>query len=107
MQVNSQINPQVAGFNDVTAAEFDLIIDEEAQSKSTRLAIAKMLVDFSQNSPGTIPPDLILEYSSIPFSAKQRIREYQELMRQQHLEDIELEIKLKNAGKTQGGTANA
>ena len=105
MQINNQMNRQTEGFNDVTAAEFDLIIDEEAQSKSTRLAIAKMLTDFSQNNPGTIPPDVILEYASIPFSVKQRIREYQEMMRQWELKKIEKEIELKNAGK-QGGKSD-
>ncbi|MGW8178618.1 MAG: portal protein, partial [bacterium] len=105
LQINSQINRQNEGFNDITAAEFDLIIDEEAQSKSTRLAIAKMLTDFSQNNPGTIPPDIILEYASIPFSVKQRIREYMAEMRAWELKKIEKEIELKNAGK-QGGTAD-
>ena len=64
-----------------------------------------MLTDFSQNNPGTIPPDVILEYTAIPFTVKQRIREYQELMYQRELEKIELEFKLKEAGKT-GGTSD-
>ena len=105
MSINSQLNPEGPDFNDITAAEFDLIIDEQAQSRSTKLAIAKMLTDFSQNNPGTIPPDVILDYTAIPFSVKQRIKEYQELMYQRELEKIELEFRLKNAGKT-GGTSD-
>lgn len=103
MKINSQLNPQGPDFNDITAAEFDLIIDEESMAQSTRLAIAKMLVDFSQNNPGVIPPDVIMDYTSIPFSVKQRIRVYQEEMYQRQLQMMEKEMQLKNAGKKQGG----
>ena len=76
LAINSQMNPEVAGFNDVGALEYDIDIDEVADNATMRAAILDILMSFSQNNPGTIPPDLILEYSDLPLSAKQRVREY-------------------------------
>lgn len=75
MQINSQMNPQSQGFNDISAGEFDLEVDEIMESSSMRAATAMMLNDFAHNNPGSIPPDVILEYVNIPFTVKQRIRE--------------------------------
>jgi len=108
IQINSQLNPQNQGFNDITLGEYDLIVDEDAETRSTRLAIAKMLVDFSQNNPGTIPPDIILEYANLPFTVKQRVRQAMDeaAAREQERWEREMEIKMKQATKTQGGSSD-
>ena len=108
MQINSQLNPQIQGFNDVTMGEYDLIVDEDAETRSTRLAIAKMLVDFSQNNPGMIPPDIILDYANLPFTVKQEIKAFNQaaLAEETRRWEKEMEIKMKQATKTptQGGS---
>jgi hypothetical protein len=78
VEINSQINPQLKGWNDITAGTFDLEMEETVETGSFRTAVAEMLIDFSHNNPNTIPPDVIMEYANIPFTAKQRIREYWE-----------------------------
>jgi hypothetical protein len=78
VEINSQINPQIQGWNDITAGTFDLEMEETVETGSFRTAVAEMLIDFSHNNPNTIPPDVIMEYANIPFTAKQRIREYWE-----------------------------
>lgn len=85
LRINSQTNPEIEGFNDVGAMEYDIDIDEVADNATMRAAILDILMSFSQNNPGTIPPDLILEYSDLPLSAKQRVREYNK--EQQELEN--------------------
>lgn len=75
MEINSQVNPQVEGWNDITAAEFDLVLDETVHTATMRRAIAQILSDFGHNNPGAIPPDLVLEYSDIPYTAKTRVRQ--------------------------------
>lgn len=85
LTINNQMNPELAGFNDVGALEYDIDIDEVADNATMRAAILDILMSFSQNNPGTIPPDLILEYSDLPLSAKQRVREYMD--QQQALEN--------------------
>lgn len=95
LELNSQMNPQSEGFNDIGAGEFDLIIAEDVVTKSMRLAVAQMLTEFGRNNPGTIPPDLIMEYTNLPFSAKQRVKEFIELQRQQEQANFEREMELK------------
>lgn len=73
--VNSQMNPQVEGWNDITAGEFDLELDETVHTATMRRAVAQILAEFSHNNPGAIPPDLVLEYSDIPYTAKTRVRQ--------------------------------
>lgn len=75
-EINSQMNPDVEGFNDIGAMEYDIDIDEVADNATMRAAILDILMSFAQNNPGTIPPDLILEYSDLPLSAKMRVREF-------------------------------
>ena len=106
MKINSQLNPQNKGFNDITMGEYDLIVDEDAETRSTRLAIAKMLVDFSQNNPGMIPPDIILDYANLPFTVKQEIKAFNEAAQaeEQRRWEKEMEIEMKKAIKTQGGS---
>jgi len=78
VQINSQLNPQSKGFNDITAGKYDLEIDETSENVTMKKQIATMLMEYSQNNPGAIPPDLILDYMDVPLSAKTRVREYNE-----------------------------
>lgn len=82
LQMNTQLNPQLQGFNDISAADNDLAIDEAVENNTMRMAIAQMLTEYSQNNPGTIPPDLIMEYSDMPFSVQQRVKQYTAMMMQ-------------------------
>ena len=75
-RINSQLNPQNQGFNDISIGEYDLEMEETVETGSFRAAIAQMLIEFSQNNPGTIPPDIILNYVDIPFTVKNQIRDY-------------------------------
>lgn len=82
MQINTQMNPQSQGFNDVSAGEYDFEFDEIMEVSSMRAATALLLNDFAHQSPGSIPPDVILEFTNIPFTVKQRLREHWERMAQ-------------------------
>ena len=84
-QVNTQVNPQVQGFNDITAGEFDVYVEEGIESTTMRMAIAQWLTDFAMNNPNLIPPDVIMEYSNIPFSVKQQVKQW--IAAQQERED--------------------
>jgi len=98
-KVNSETNPQNQGFNDITSSEFDFVIDEVDESPTIRMQIAQVLTDLNHNNPGMIPPDIILEYTSAPFSVKQRVREaYQAMMEAEEArKDAEVEAKLQAA----------
>ncbi len=74
LDINTQMDPNQAGFNDISGGQFDLVVDEEVQSTTMRMATMQMLVDFNQSSPGMIPPWTLLEYSNLPFSAKEEIK---------------------------------
>ena len=89
MEINSQLNPQVGGWNDFTAGEFDLEMEETVETGSFRTAIAEMLVEFSHNNPGTIPPDVIMDYMSLPFTVKKKIKEYWQAQQEQEQENID------------------
>jgi hypothetical protein len=82
IKINSQTNPQSTGFNDITAGEYDLNIDEALDSQTMRMVIAQLLTEFNSQNPGTIPPDLIMEYSDLPLSAQNKVRKYNEMQRQ-------------------------
>jgi hypothetical protein len=82
LQINTQMNQQAPDFNDITTGEYDLEVEESVENATTRLAIAQMLTDFSQNNPNSIPPDLVLEYANMPFSVKQRVKQAWESQRQ-------------------------
>lgn len=111
ISINTQMNRDIEGFNDITAMRFDLAVKDITETATMRAATAQMLTEFSHNNPGVIPPDVILEYADVPHSVKSRVREYsqqsQEASAQQaNLErmkvesDIEFkraEIKLKEA----------
>lgn len=89
MQINNQLNPQMPGFNDIMAGEYDLEMDEVSNSPTGRMAIAQLLTEFSHNNPGAIPPDIILEYANVPFTVKQRIQQFWEMQRKIEQENIE------------------
>ena len=97
LQINSQMNPQVSGFNDIAAGEFDYTVSETAETMTIRAATAQMLIDFNHNQPGTIPPDVLLDYVDLPFSAKQRVKAQweQQQAAQKEATDREYELKLK------------
>jgi len=103
VEINSQINPQSEGFNDITAGEFDLVMDESIETNTMRAAIGQMLLDFSHNNPGSIPPDIILDYMNIPFTAKEKVKVFhaqQQQLEQANIEaDREIEIMKINASK--------
>jgi len=102
-EINSQINPQVEGFNDITTGEFDLIMEESVETNTMRAIIGQVLLDFSHNNPGTIPPDIVLDYLNIPYTAKERVKEFhaqQRELEQANIEaDRELEIMKINTTK--------
>jgi len=102
-EINSQINPQVEGFNDITTGEFDLIMEESVETNTMRAFIGQVLLDFSHNNPGTIPPDIVLDYLNIPYTAKERVKEFhaqQRELEQANIEaDRELEIMKINTTK--------
>ena len=95
LEVNSQLNPQVEGFNDISAGEFDFVVSETAETMTIRAATAQMLVDFSQNQPGIIPPDILLDYVDLPYTAKMRVREHWEMVQNQQKEQVDREYELK------------
>lgn len=95
VQINSQLQKDNAGFNDITAGEFDLIVDESIETASTRMMIAQTLIEYAHNNPGSIPPDLIMEYSNVPYTAKKKIQQTFEAQQQQQQANIEEERKIK------------
>ena len=95
LRINSQLNPQVQGFNDITVGEYDLVAHSTAENATMRLAIAQTLVEFGQNNPGMVPPDLILEYMDVPFTVKQRIREHFMQQQQAAAQAQEREFKIR------------
>lgn len=80
MQINSQRDPNSPGFNDISTGKYDLVLEDALDNQTMRMAIAQMLVDYSQNNPNVIPPDLIMEYSDLPLTAKTRVKEYNQMM---------------------------
>jgi len=76
--INDQMNPQLDGWNDISAGTFDLEMEETVETSTYRTAIAEMLTDLNHNNPGSIPLDVIMDYMNLPFTTKRRIREYWE-----------------------------
>lgn len=89
IQINTQTNPQSKGFNDISAGEYDLEVEETVENATMRLATAQILTEFSQNNPGSVPPDIILEYANIPFTVKMRVREAWEAQAQREQENLD------------------
>jgi len=95
VKINSQMNPQSQGFNDISAGEFDVVVDESVENATMRLAIAQILTDFSHNNPGAIPPDIVLDYADMPYSVKMRVKEFHAAMQKQEQENVEREFELR------------
>jgi hypothetical protein len=91
MEVNTQLNPDVQGFNDITATRFDLELEESAETATMRLVVSQMLADINHNNPGTIPTDVIIEYSDLPYSTKERIRQHNEMLMESQQRSAEIE----------------
>lgn len=87
--INTQMNPESPDFNDISVGEYDLEVEESVENATMRMAVAQILTDFSQNNPGAIPPDLILEYANIPFTVKMRVREAWESQAKREQENID------------------
>jgi hypothetical protein len=98
VQINSQTNPQNEGFNDISVGKYDFAIDEAVENTTMRMAVAQMLTDFAQNNPGSIPPDMILEYSDMPLSARLKVKAYHEQMMLREERMMELEVEAKREG---------
>jgi hypothetical protein len=75
--VNSQNNKAVQGFNDITSLEFDIAIDEAVDNQTMRMQTAQLLTDIAHQNPGAIPIEIILEYSDLPLTTRQRVQQYQ------------------------------
>jgi hypothetical protein len=97
MEINSQMNPQSEGFNDITALEYDIAVDEDIESTTSRLSTMRLLGDYAATNPGTIPPDVMLEYGNVPMKIQGRVRAFYEQRRQEELAIKAAEI----ASKTQ------
>lgn len=76
MQINTQMNPGQPDFNDVSAGRYDVVVDEDVENITMRAFIMEQLTAYSQNNPGTIPPDVIMEYSNLPFTAKMAVKNF-------------------------------
>jgi len=82
MEINSQMNPQSPTWNDITVGEYDIEIGETIETISMRSGIAQMLGDFAHNNPGSIPPEVFLDYAGLPFSVKQQVKAYHDAQRE-------------------------
>ena len=96
IEINSK-SGENKGINDINAGSFDIIVDEDIVTKTTRLAVAELLTNFSQNNPGSIPPDMIMEYSNAPYSVVTRIRQYD--MQKQDMEQSKINIEEQRVDK--------
>jgi hypothetical protein len=76
MQLNTQNDPKAPGFNDVSVGKYDFFVEEGIETVNSRNSIAQMLIDMSHQNPGSVPPELIVEYSGAPFSVVQQLKQY-------------------------------
>jgi len=95
VEINTQLNPQGPGFNDVSAGKFDVVIDEAAENLTMKQEIASRLIEIAHNEPGVIPPEVILEYLDLPVSVKMKVQKYNEerIRREEEFRRKELEAK--------------
>lgn len=95
LTINSQMNPQAEGFNDISALEFDLEVDESIESATLRSVAAQYLTEYARNNPGMVPPDIQAEYSGLPVSIQMRLREHWQNMMKAEKEQQDREFELK------------
>jgi len=89
MEINSQMNPQVKGWNDISIGKFDLEMSDALETATMRVATAEMIADFSHNNPGVIPPDIFLDYLGLPWSVKQKVAQFHD--QQQKMQMVQAE----------------
>ena len=78
MAINTQSGGKtVQGFNDITALDFDIAIDEAVDNQTMRMQTAQLLTDIAHQNPGVIPVEIILEYSDLPLTVRQKVQQYQ------------------------------
>ena len=104
VEINTQLNRGQGGFNDITAMQFDLAVEDTAETTTMRMTIAQILAEVNHNNPGSIPPDVILEYSDVPYTIKQRVRANYESQQKAageqaslQAKQIEAEVQIKQA----------
>jgi hypothetical protein len=95
VEINTQMQRDNEGFNDISAGEFDLVVDETIETASTRMLISQVLADYSHNNPGSISPDLILEYANVPFTVKKKVQQTYLAQQQQQQKNIDEDRKVK------------
>lgn len=100
IQINTQMNPQSEGFNDISAGEYDVELDEAVENSTMRMTIAQILTDFAQNNPGTIPPHIVLDYVNLPFTTKMAVRDFwqQQMELEQENRDADRALKMAEIG---------
>jgi len=86
MQINSQSNPGTTGFNDISMGQYDFFVEEGIETVNSRNSVAQMLIDIGHNNPGSVPPELIIEYSGAPFSVVQQLKQYSTNMQQMQMQ---------------------
>jgi hypothetical protein len=79
---------------DLEIAEFDLQVEEGLEGRTMRLAIAQLLTEFSQNNPNAIPPDVILEYSDLPATVLNKVREFNQQQSEASQQEADREFDL-------------
>ncbi len=94
MQINSQMNPQNEGWNDISVAKFDIEMSDALETATMRVATAEMIADYSHNNPGQIPPEIFLDYVGLPWSVKQRVSMFHAEQRQMQQAQAEHERKI-------------
>ena len=94
MVLNGQ-RPDGSILNDITVGKFDLMVEEALEGSSMKLANAKILTEFAQNNPGMIPADILLDQTSVSFTAKARVREFQAEQQESAAASAEEELDLK------------
>ena len=102
LQINTQNNPELEGFNDITALEYDLAVEDYPDKFSNSDTTLKLLADFGMNNPGTVPLELMLQFMPIADSLKQQMLAYRDA--QQEAQRLQLEAEAAAKAKPTGGT---
>jgi hypothetical protein len=76
MELNTQLDPTNPDYNGVDSGRYDVVVDEDVENITMRAFIMEQLTAYSQNNPGMIPPDVIMEYSNLPFTAKMAVKNF-------------------------------
>lgn len=92
LQINTDANPQSPTFNDISLGEYDLYVEEGIESSTMRMAVGQWLTEFAMNNPGAIPPDVIMEYTNLPFSVKQQVKTHHEQAQQAQMQAQQAEM---------------